>query len=201
MGDKSPKPASAPMGAVFLSYASQDAEAAQKICDALRAAGVEVWFDQSELRGGDAWDHKIRQQIHDCALFMPVISAHSDARNEGYFRREWRLAVERAGDMSERVVFLVPIVIDGTSDSRANVPDRFRGVQWTRLPHGETSAAFVERIRRLLSPEPSTPIRQPSSAEAGAVGTFRAPVRAAWSPKRGLLAAAAVVVLSAVAYF
>ena len=33
-------------GAVFLSYASQDAEAASKICDALRSAGVEVWLDQ-----------------------------------------------------------------------------------------------------------------------------------------------------------
>jgi len=33
--------------AVFLSYASQDAEAAKKICEALRAAGVEVFFDQS----------------------------------------------------------------------------------------------------------------------------------------------------------
>jgi len=42
--------------AVFLSYASQDAEAARRICEALRAAGVEVWFDQSELVGGAAWD-------------------------------------------------------------------------------------------------------------------------------------------------
>ena len=42
--------------AVFLSYASQDAEAAKRICDGLRAAGIEVWFDQSELRGGDAWN-------------------------------------------------------------------------------------------------------------------------------------------------
>jgi hypothetical protein len=32
--------------AVFLSYASQDAEAAKKICAALRAAGVEVWFSR-----------------------------------------------------------------------------------------------------------------------------------------------------------
>jgi len=52
-----------PSRAVFLSYASQDVEAARRICDALRAAGIEVWFDQRELRGGDAWDHKIRQQI------------------------------------------------------------------------------------------------------------------------------------------
>jgi len=55
-------------GAVFLSYASQDADAARRICTALRAAGIEVWFDQSELRGGDAWDQSIRRQIHDCAL-------------------------------------------------------------------------------------------------------------------------------------
>ena len=46
---------SAPKGAVFLSYASQDAEAAKRICEALRAAGAEVWFDQSELVGGDQW--------------------------------------------------------------------------------------------------------------------------------------------------
>lgn len=60
-----------PSHAVFLSYASQDAEAAQKICEALRATGIEVWFDQSELRGGDVWDHSIRRQIKSCALFIP----------------------------------------------------------------------------------------------------------------------------------
>src|SRR5215831_8434464 len=65
--------------AVFLSYASQDAGAARRICEALRSAGIEVWFDQSELRVGDAWDQKIRQQIHDCALFVPVISKHINA--------------------------------------------------------------------------------------------------------------------------
>jgi hypothetical protein len=75
--------------AVFLSYASQDAEAAARICAGLRAAGIEVWFDQSELRGGDAWDYRIRQQVRDCALFIPVISAHTQQRLEGYFRLEW----------------------------------------------------------------------------------------------------------------
>ena len=42
--------------AVLLSYASQDAETALRIAEALRAVGVAAWFDQSELRGGDAWD-------------------------------------------------------------------------------------------------------------------------------------------------
>jgi len=60
-----------------LSYASQDAQAAQKICEALRTAGIEVFLDQSELRGGDAWDQKIRREIRDCALFVPVISVNT----------------------------------------------------------------------------------------------------------------------------
>jgi len=33
------------LGAVFLSYASRDAAAAERICEALRAAGIEVWLD------------------------------------------------------------------------------------------------------------------------------------------------------------
>ncbi|MBI4624371.1 MAG: toll/interleukin-1 receptor domain-containing protein [Verrucomicrobia bacterium] len=73
--------------AVFLSYASQDAAAARRICKALRAAAVEVWFDQSELRGGEAWDANIRKQIKECALFVPIISANTQARLEGYFRQ------------------------------------------------------------------------------------------------------------------
>jgi hypothetical protein len=40
--------------AVFISYASEDAAAAGRIGEALRAAGIEVWFDKSEVRGGEA---------------------------------------------------------------------------------------------------------------------------------------------------
>lgn len=129
--------------AVFLSYASEDAPAAQRVAQGLRAAGIEVWFDQTELRGGDAWDRQIRKQIHDCALFIPVISAHSQARLEGYFRREWKLAADRTHDMAEEKAFLVPVVIDDTSERSASVPEKFRDVQWTHLPRGETSSAFV----------------------------------------------------------
>jgi tetratricopeptide (TPR) repeat protein len=105
---------------------SQDAEAAQKIDEALRAAGIEVFLDQSELRGGDAWDQKIRHQIHHCALFMPVVSQHTQERLEGYFRLEWKLAVDRSHLMATERPFLVPVVVDGTRDQEAFVPDAFR---------------------------------------------------------------------------
>ena len=138
-------------GAVFLSYASEDAAAAQRICSALRAASIEVWFDQSELRGGDAWDAAIRTQIKSCALFVPIISLHSRARVEGYFRLEWKLAVDRSHLMAAERPFFVPVVIDDTRDADARVPDKFREIQWTHLPNGETTTEFVNRIRRLLA--------------------------------------------------
>ena len=141
---------SAPGRAVFLSYASEDAAAAGKICQALRAAGIEVWFDKSELRGGDAWDAAIRRQIKNCALFLPIISASTHARIEGYFRLEWKLAVDRSHLIAPDRAFLVPIAIDATPQSDERVPERFRELQWTRLPGGETPAAFVTRILRLL---------------------------------------------------
>jgi len=157
--------------AVFLSYASQDAEAAKRICDALRAQGVEVWFDQNELVGGDAWDTKIRKQIGECALFIPLISAHTQARREGYFRLEWRLAAQRTHMMSEQVAFLLPVVIDDTRDAVADVPAEFKAVQWTRLPAGEASSAFCARVVRLL--------RDGSEAAAPAPAREPVPARAA----------------------
>src|SRR6201984_510316 len=144
-------PVTEPSLAGFLSYASQDAEAAQRICEALRAAGIEVFLDQSELRGGDAWDQKIRHEIHDCALFIPVISANTASRHEGYFRLEWDLADQRAHMLARNRAFIVPVCLDTTPDAGADVPESFQRVQWTRLPGGETPPEFVRHIEQLLS--------------------------------------------------
>jgi TolB-like protein len=153
--------------AVFLSYASEDVGATERIATALRGAGIEVWFDRSELRGGDAWDRQIRKQIHDCALFIPIISAHAQARLEGYFRREWKLAADRTHDMAEEKAFLVPVVIDDTSERHASVPEKFRDVQWTYLLAGEASGTFIERVKGLLSHESApAPELAPSAGSA-----------------------------------
>lgn len=184
-----------PSHAVFLSYASQDADAARRICESLRAAGIEVWLDQSELRGGDAWDSSIRKQIKTCALFLPVISANTSARAEGYFRLEWKLAVDRSHLMAAERPFILPVVIDGVREADAMVPDGFREVQWTSSPAGQVTAEFIARIERLLSPGvPQAP-----------TAAVRAPVKPATAPapdrprqRRAMLVAVAAAALIAV---
>jgi len=155
-----------PTGAVFLSYAHEDGEAARRIADALRAFGMEVWFDVNELRGGDAWDAKIRKQIRECTLFIPIVSANTQARPEGYFRREWKMAVDRTHDMSENRAYLVPVITDNTSEAIADVPEQFLKAQFTRLLGGVPTAQFVENVKRLLqAPQsPATRFAPASSA-------------------------------------
>jgi len=140
-----------PSPSVFLSYASEDRQAVRAIRDALPAFGLEVWYDESALDGGDAWDQKIRRQIRECDYFMPVISAQTEARPEGYFRREWRFAVERTLDMADDHTFLLPVVIDDTPEAGARVPERFLTVQWMRLPGGQPTPALEALCRRLVS--------------------------------------------------
>jgi TolB-like protein/Tfp pilus assembly protein PilF len=181
---------SAATGAVFLSYASEDAVAAQRIAVALRDAGIEVWFDKRELRGGDAWDRQIRRQIRDCTLFVPIVSAQSQARHEGYFRLEWDLADQRTHLMGRNRAFIVPVCTDATTEREADVPDSFLPVQWTRLPGGETSPAFVERIHRLLAGGASA-----SGRSKGSAVTSRASVPPARS-LRVVYAAVAAAVLA-----
>lgn len=186
--------------AVFLSYASEDAQFAERICEVLLGAGIEVWFDRSELRGGDAWDQTIRRKIHDCALFVPVISARSEMRLEGYFRREWKLAADRTRDMADEKAFLVPVVIDDTSERHASVPDKFREVQWTHIPRGEATPAFVEHVSRLLSPETvslTTENRSPVSAALLQAPPIPATTRAT----RYLRLLIALVVMCGLGYF
>jgi len=161
--------------AVFLSYASEDTEAAERIATALREAGIEVWFDKSELRGGDEWDAAIRRQIRSCALFIPLISISTHARIEGYFRLEWKLAIDRSHLIAPGQAFLLPVAIDATPQTDERIPERFRELQWTRLTAGETSPAFVGRVRQLLGHDPAAHaatarLRSPAAEAAPVLG-------------------------------
>lgn len=171
--DAAPHPDGRP--SVFLSYASEDRAAVRKLRDALNAAGVDAWYDENELTGGDDWDAKIRRQIRECTYFMPVISSRASARLEGYFRREWRFALERMMDMADDVVFLLPIVIDETQEGSARVPEKFLSVQWMRVPAGDATKSFHDLARRLAAGGPHRLHHAPTTRAAEKNSGPRAP--------------------------
>ncbi len=165
---------------VFLSYASEDREAARLLKDAVTEFGLEVWQDESDLGGGEAWDQKIRRQIRECDYFMPVVSAQTQARHEGYFRREWRLAVERTLDMADDHLFLLPIVIDDTDQAVARVPEKFLAVQWLKVPGGRPTSALESLCRRVASGHMHEP--QPAGTASARPGNSKSAAPALQNP-------------------
>jgi hypothetical protein len=135
-----------PDNAVFISYAREDLAAVQLIKAGLESAGITTWFDIDRLEVGDDYDRKIQRNIARCSYFIPVVSATTQRRLEGYFRREWSYAIDRVRNMADGALFILPVTIDGTSAAEALVPDKFKALHFTHLPGGAVQADFAQRL-------------------------------------------------------
>ena len=136
-----------PDNAIFISYAREDLPAVQRIKSELEAVGVVIWFDMDRLEAGDDYDRKILNNIARCSYFIPVVSATTERRHEAYFRREWSYALDRARNMADGALFILPVIIDGTSPVTAVVPDKFKSLHFTSLPAGAVPPEFAQRLR------------------------------------------------------
>ena len=141
-----------PAGAIFVSYASEDLEAASRLAEGLRAAGLEVWLDKDALQMGDDWARSIRRGIERCSLFLPVISrqAVSEENRRRYFWREWNDADDFARGMAPDEAFIIPVVIDDTRIDRAPLPDCFKRAQGKSLQDGNVTPDVAELLKELV---------------------------------------------------
>jgi hypothetical protein len=144
-----------PDHAVFISYAREDLVAVQQIKAGLEAAGITTWFDIDRLEVGDDYDRKIQSNIARCSYFIPVISATTQRRHEGYFRREWSYALDRVRNMADGALFILPITIDATPAASALVPDRFKSLHFSQLPGGDVPPEFAQRLKDFMRRGPS----------------------------------------------
>jgi len=153
-----PKPM--PKNAVFISYCAtdasgqpaRDARVAAAIRDALEARGIDVWLDRDQLLGGDEYERKIERYINTCSLFMPLISATTESREDGFFRKEWGLALRKLPDFTgSGRQFIFPVVIDEVNPYHAKVPDEFKRVQFTSVADPRQDTQFLNRVEWLYA--------------------------------------------------
>jgi hypothetical protein len=140
-------------GAVFISYASENREAAKQLAHALSVRELDVWFDREALQAGDDWDEKIRRNVERCSLFVPVVSRETlrESNRRRYFWREWNSASRIADGIAASEPFIVPVVIDDTRmDSADALPASFSRVQAIDAPGGKIDAASVSRLVKLV---------------------------------------------------
>jgi hypothetical protein len=89
----------------------------------------------------------IRRRIRECALFVPIISAHTQARHEGYFRLEWDLADQRTHLMGRSRAFVVPVCL--VMGRRFRAPAVLGSNQWPLPCEGSrvlTDQRYASRV-------------------------------------------------------
>ena len=139
-----------PDNAVFISYAREDLPELKRIKAGLEAAGITTWFDLERLESGDDYDLKVQRNIGRCSYFIPVISQNTERRLEAYFRREWSYALDRARNMADGALFILPATIDSTNPVEALIPERFRALHFAQLEGGEVTPEFARRLAELM---------------------------------------------------
>jgi hypothetical protein len=142
-----PMPETMPPGSLFISYASEDRPAALRLAAELEAAGLPVWLDRQQLDWGSDYTARIRHAIHQCALFVPVLSRTAEQRT-GFFRKEWSWASERNLDFTgSSLSFLCPLVVDDTPVfTSTEIPPAFKSVHIEQAPGGSLQAHQAEAI-------------------------------------------------------
>lgn len=136
--------------AVFVSYASQDVQSVERLQSSLGNAGLDVWFDKGRLGSGDPWWPVIEQNIATCDVFVPVISANTNKRDEGIFIREWNRALERLRDMDRATARLIhPVIIDDTPENAVSFSG-FREFHYTRAAGGDARPEFIKALTDIV---------------------------------------------------
>lgn len=146
-------PPEMPHGAVFLSYAREDEGAVKLLKAGLEAHGCTVWYDRERLHSGMDFGCRIEDAVKKhCALFLSLISRHTESQAEAYFHMERNWAAERAQSYSDhdREDFYHPVVIDDLDlGTIVREPRLFSGCHRSQLPGGIVTPEFGQRLLAL----------------------------------------------------
>lgn len=132
---------------VFISYAREDGDLAQRIYDALQAAFIEPWLDQQSLEGGDDWNARIEADLDNShfvlALYTPALCRKVDS----YVNKELALAAERA--LRVRGPFLIPLRYgDLEGEQHIEVLRKYDNVEVKDETFAEDIAKVISTIKR-----------------------------------------------------
>jgi hypothetical protein len=137
-------------GAIFISYASEDLAVVEAIKRDLERLGLDVWFDKDALRGGDAYETKIKRNIENCSCFVPIVSRQTLTPERRFFRIEWAQAQEVAKMVPSGQRFIVPVAIDDTDYGEQALPEPFRSLHWMRVPEGRATEELCTTLREIF---------------------------------------------------
>ena len=121
------------MQQIFISYSRKDMSFVRKLAGDLEKAGYDVWWDLTDLRGGDDWVRVIPAAIESSQHFIIVLSPNS-------IESEWvRKEYTQALSLRRKII---PIMLAATG-----VPFALNTINYVNFTSGE----YVDNFNSLLS--------------------------------------------------
>ena len=97
---------------VFISYAREDSDAANRLCQDLKNAGLTPWLDKDSLISGQDWKLAINKAIHKSTYFIPMFSSSSVIEGR-YVQEEFKYALDVFSEFPQSRIFgIFPVRLD-----------------------------------------------------------------------------------------
>ena len=93
----------------------------------MRKRGIRPWFDEIDLVGGQDWQVEIPKALSTSDVIIICLTKNS-VDKEGYIQKEIKFALEKALEMPEGRIFLIPVRFE-----ECEVPFSFSCYQWVDL--------------------------------------------------------------------
>ena len=112
---------------IFLCHASADKPTVRELYKRLESDGADAWLDSEDLIPGQNWRVEIPTAVENSDIVLVCISENS-VNKEGYVQKEISFALDKALEMPEGRIFLIPVRLES-----CEVPRRLSDYQWVDL--------------------------------------------------------------------
>ncbi len=112
---------------IFLCHSSGDKPEVEKLYEYFSQQGADPWLDSEKLLPGQDWNYEINKALDNSDVILLCLSKKS-VDKEGYVQKEIRLALDRALEMPEGRIFLIPGKLQ-----ECELPRRLQSYQWVDL--------------------------------------------------------------------
>lgn len=125
---------------IFISYAFADKDLVGKVYSHLLSLGANPWLDTEKLLPGQDWKLEISKALDEADLILLCLTKRSVSK-EGYVQKEMRLALDRALEMPEGNIFLIPARLE-----ECDLPYSLKNYQWVDL---YTESGMIKLVKSL----------------------------------------------------
>jgi hypothetical protein len=126
---------------VFISYATEDFDYAERLYDFLTENGFDPWMDKKKLLTGQIFDFYIQNELRN-AHFLILLLSDVSVSKRGYIQKEFKQALKYCEEKLVDDIYLIPLKINS-----CDVPNELTKFQWIEF---EAKDAFKSILQSLM---------------------------------------------------